>query len=330
MKFLKAIPAFIIIFCIVFTLLYGKDKIINQPPISTTAEYRGVLSMWQIDNFEGGTGSRKEFLLSCARTYEKRNDGLFIMVSNYTLDGVKENFDKGIYPDIISYGCGVELKNTAQLTLLRTVKGGKIGDKTFATAWCMGGYVLFANPTLTSGFEDVLQNLTVSQNEYTEPLLALHEAGYTAKDITVLKPMDAYVKFTQGKTPYFLGTQRDVIRFERRGMEVNAKPLTIYNDLYQYVSVTSSDQVKRSYAIDFVEFLCSDTVQNSLSEIGMLSPYVKVSYQNPTLVQMQSADYQTTVSAFSSKELLKELQSLSLSAITGNADDKTKIKNVLI
>jgi hypothetical protein len=83
--------------------------------------------------------------------------------------------------------------------------------------------------------------------------------------------MDAYVKFVTGKVKWFLGTQRDVNRLETRGMSVKVTPLERFNDLYQYVSITSSDQIKRYYAEQFINYLVSEQVQKKLNEIGMLS-----------------------------------------------------------
>lgn len=330
MKFFKIFTAIVLVFCITFTLFFGKDKINPNTSLGESVEYKGILTMWQVDSFEGGTGSRKQFLMEVSRSFEKNNQGLFIMVINHTASGVKENLAQGIYPDILSFGMGTEVKNTAELRLNRKTKGCQVGEKTYASAWCRGGYVLIANPALAKDFPSSLSEIVVSQSEYTEPLLALHVEGYTAENVTVMQPMDAYVKFVSGKTPYFLGTQRDIIRLERRGMDVITKPLANYNDLYQFVAVTSNDELKRYYSMNFVEYLCSDAVQSKLDKIGMLSPYISVAHENQTLIDMQNIEFSYTLSAFSSPELLKELQSLSVSAVKGDKAVTTKIKNVLI
>lgn len=330
MKFLKASAAMLMVFCIVFTFIYGKDKINNPAPLAETVGYKGIITMWHVDSFEGGTGSRRQFLMEVARSFEKDNEGVLIMVINHTPEGVKENMDNGIYPDLISFGAGTEVKNMSELRLSRTTSGCLVGDKIYATAWCRGGYVLIANPALATEFGERLNEVVVSQSDYTEPLLALYLEGYAADTIKVMSPMDAYVKFVEGKTPYFLGTQRDINRLERRGMEVVTRPLSAYNDLYQYVAVTSPNELKRYYALSFAEYLCTDSVQSKLNKIGMLSPYNPTVYENRTLSDMQGVKFRHTLSAFSSPELLKELQELSMSALSGKLSDETKIKNVLI
>ncbi len=330
MKILRVILSLVIVFCITFTLFYGKTKINASAPFIEKPEYKGVISMWQIDSFEGGVGSRKQFLLEMARTYEKNNQGVLVMVTDYTAEGAEEKFSQGIFPDIVSFGLGLDVRNTCVLGGIDTVKGGQVGDSTYATAWCRGGYVLIANPKLANDFSALSNGVIVSQSEYTEPLLALHVEGYTVQKYIVCQPMDAYVKFTNGESPYLLGTQRDIHRLERRGMEVITKPLEKYNDLYQYVAVTSSMQTKKYYAIDFVRFLRSETVQSKLGKIGMISPFISVENKNPTLAQMQEIKNKYTLSAFSSKQLLKELQLLSRQAISGDKDSANKIQNVLI
>ena len=47
-------------------------------------------------------------------------------------------------PDLISFSNGVELKEMESLKVAKTIEGGKIGDKIYATAWCRGGYFLIS------------------------------------------------------------------------------------------------------------------------------------------------------------------------------------------
>ena len=325
--FLSAIIVLSITFTSVFGISYKKtDK------VTAKEEYKGILTVWQVDGFEGGRGSRKQFLLKVARGYERENQGVLVMVSDYTLDGVKENFDKGIFPDLISYSVGTAVTGCSEIRVDRRVSGGMVGGKIYATAWARGGYVLIINPTLTKGEyeQKELQNVVISQGEYTQPLLALALGGYKVKDVCVMRPMDAYVRFVSGKTPYMVGTQRDIVRLETRGMEVLSVPLEDYNDLYQYVSVTSTDAVKRLYSERFVEYLLSDSVQNSLVDICMLSPYVDVAHQNEHLNAMQKVKVNNTVSAFIDGQTIKQMQKYSMDVLTGDQNALNKIKNLLV
>ena len=79
MKLIRALVVFLLSFSVAFTLLYGRNKIAEEQIDKTPATYNGVLSLWQIDTFEGGKGSRKQFLLSVAREFEKENQGVLIL-----------------------------------------------------------------------------------------------------------------------------------------------------------------------------------------------------------------------------------------------------------
>ncbi len=322
--------ALIIVFSISFTLFFGRYKITQDHEFSKTENYKGVLTLWQVDSFEGGTGSRKQFLLKVAREFEKKNVGVLVMVVEQTPASVKESLKQGEKPDLISFGAGTEISEFSELKISQTSVGGMIGQKVCAIPWCRGGYTLIANPKLTQTFETELESLLVSQNEYTQPLTALYLEGINAKDITVKSPMDAYVQFVAGKTPYFLGTQRDVIRLERREMEVITRPLAEYNDLYQYVSLTSQSGIKNYYAQEFIELMISQKVQENLNEIGMMSNILKVDYSNPHLVKMQELSGFATVSAFASPQELKEMQENALLLSGGKKDLEIKIKNMLV
>lgn len=330
MKLLRTIVGAFLIFSIVFTFTVGRNKISEGGVDTSPTEYKGIITVWQVDSFEGGAGSRKQFLLKAARGYEKLNDGVLVMVSDYTVDGVKDALNSGLRPDMISFGCGVEITGFSELNTDRSTNGGMVGGKTYAVAWCRGGYVLIANPTLTEEIPDELDGLVVSQGEYTQPLTALALEGITAKNAEIKSPMDAYVKFVAGKTPYFLGTQRDIVRLSNRGFDVMVRPLERYNDLYQYISVTGQDELKRFYAEKFINYLLSDTVQQKLTDISMLSPYIDIDHDDKHLSSMQKVKEGRTVSAFIQQEVLREMQSLSPSLLSGEKEALNKIKNILV
>ncbi len=327
MKIIRVFISLILVFCFVFTLFIGKEKIAEQSEYKLPNEYKGIITLWHIDGFEGGKGSRKQFLLKVARDFERKNSGVLVMVINHTFTSVKENIDKGVYPDLISFSNGVEIKQLENLNIKRKVESGKIGDKVYATAWCRGGYALIKNPNAK---EQDNSALIVSQAEFTEPLTAMLLEGLEFDKIEVYKPMDAYVKFTENKNAYFLGTQRDLVRLSNRGMQVEISPLNAFNDLYQYVALTSRDANKKAYASRFIEYLVSDTVQNQLDKISMFSPYIKVNFDDENLSLMQQNNKFSSISAYLHKEQLKELQDISMLALKGNQNSLNKIKNMLI
>ncbi len=328
MKIFRTCLAGLITFVIMFSAFFGVKRISVKPNAVKPTEYKGIITLWQIDSFEGGRGSRKQFLLDVATAFEKTNKGVLVMVISHTKTSAEADFAKGIYPDIISFGGGVEVANSVKVNYARTFKGGNLDDDAYYTPWCRGGYAIISNPKLATHDGGNIEKLLVSQAEYTQPLLALLEQGITATEIEVLLPMDAYVKFTVGKTPYFLGTQRDVTRLLNRGMEFNITPLGEFNDLYQYIGVTSTDTAKALYAEKFINYLVSDKVQKKLNKISMFSPYIDVGFEEEPLQEMQNVKQNKTISAFTSAVQLKNLQELSLAALRGDENAKIKIKNI--
>ena len=326
MKILRIILSIVLIFCIVFTFSFGKisatDKLLDKKE-----EFKEILTIWQIDSFEGGKWSRREFINSVARKFEKNNTGVLIMVKTLSSEGVAEAVKRGEMPDIISYGAGVDMINLQELKINKCFLNGKINDKQYAIPWCRGGYLLFSNPQKSN--DENIDKIVVSQAENTQPLLAMLYENINANKIEILPPLEAYIQFVTGKTAFFLGTQRDVERLESKGVTYTAKPLENYNDLYQYLSVTERGNKKES-AIKFVEYLLSKEIQLELSKISMMSEFYTVNFQNQTLAEMSKIKAKYGLSAFLSKEQLKELQNLSLTGLKGDDESIIKIKNFVV
>ena len=330
MKFSRIIFSVLLVFSIAFTMFFGYNKLTFQDAEVKPKDYKGILSMWHVDSFEGGSGSRKQFLLDTAIAFEKQNEGVLVMVTSLSAQGVKERLDKGECPDLISFGGGVEVKNMSELSCNDLSVGGKVGGEGYATAWCKGGYALIANAEKIDTIPNELTSLSVSQAEYTLPLVAFVLEGLTAQNIKVKAPLDAYIDFVNGKSDYFLGTQRDVVRLSNRGLNVVCRPMNAYNDLYQYISVTATDSEKNLYAQKFVSFLLSETVQKKLFKISMFSDFYQVDYQDGHLSNLSKIANERTISVFTPSIKLKELQSQSYLAVNGDSEALNKIKNMLV
>ena len=330
MKSVRIIAGIILIFSCLFTIFIGRGKLLEEKSIESPIDYKGIISIWQVDSFEGGIGSRKQFISRVAKKFEKKHDGLLVLVSDYTADGVLENLKNGIFPDVISFGMGTEVSGFSELNLSVNFNGGKVGDKQYAIPWCRGGYALFGNPQLIEDITDEFDTLSVSHNGVTEPFISLIEEGVLVKDFTVKKPLDNYVDFLSGKSKVMLGTQRDLARFNARGFEVLIKPLTKFNDLYQYAIITSKDQTKKALAQEFLEFLISFEVQKELYSIGMFSPYYSVVTDNSQYNLMQNQNGFSTLSPFMKCDELLELNSIAKEVLKGNQDSLNKIKKIVI
>lgn len=262
-----------------FLLLLAAAVIVFVPQKSEKAEARTVVRVWNIDTFEGGKGSRTAFLKSVAR--ELKGEAYYL-VTNYTLEGALSAFAEGDAPDVLSFGVGLSEFAERLLPLKREFAGGELGGKTLAYPWCMGGYYLFS---LTDFEGEGRTALSVGGENL--PAVAARLEGISGEET---ESVAAYTGFLSGKYRYLLGTQRDVCRFQARGVSVQARPLTKYCDLYQYIGILSSE--KRDASLAFVEALLSPEVQGRLSQIGMFP------LEN---------NAERTVSVFSSREALGRL-----------------------
>lgn len=262
-----------------FLLLLAAAVIVFVPQKSKEAEARTVVRVWNIDTFEGGKGSRTAFLKSVARELQGE---AYYLVTSYTLEGALSAFAEGEAPDVLSFGVGLSEFAERLLPLPYSFAGGELGGKTLAYPWCMGGYYLFS---LTDFEGEGRTALSVGGENL--PAVAARLEGITGEET---ESVAAYTGFLSGKYRYLLGTQRDVCRFQARGAIVQARPLTKYCDLYQYIGILSAE--KRDVSLAFVEALLSPEVQGRLSQIGMFP------LEN---------NAERTVSVFSSREALGRL-----------------------
>ena len=328
MKILRFVAAAGVLFAVLFTLFYGKFKISESGVSASPAEYKGIITLWHIDTFEGGVGSRKQFLLASSRDFEKQNTGVYVMATEHSAESAKAAFSDGKRPDVISFGVGVEIGDFIPLDINLPAYGGGYGGNVYAVPWARGGYCIIENPDFTGNKNEKVKIL-VSQGEYTNPLLSYVLSGESGKEFEILPPMDAYVKFVSGKARYLIGTQRDVNRLLTRGTDFISKPLTGYNDLYQYMAVTAKDPVKAEYAQKFVKFILSEDIQKNLHKIGMYGCYSAAKYDSPDMAKMQEAKFAYCLSAFSSKALINDLQAKSFKAATGDESELAEIKKLI-
>jgi hypothetical protein len=325
MKIIRITLSLFLVFCVVFTLFFFADFSGNEN-IKTDNEYKGILTVWNIDVFEGGKGSRTEFLKRASKSFEKKFNGLLVMVISHTEESAFEQLKIGVTPDIYSFGVGFNIENIKELNVDVDFFSGKVGDKTFCVPWCRGGYVLIENPNCKS--KD--NNLVISKSKYNKPLIGYVLNNFGGYNVTVKQNMDAYVAFTAGKFRYMIGTQRDVIRLETRQMNAIFTPLNNFTDLYQYLAVSSINAEKYDYAVDFIRHVISDKIQDDLYKIGMFSPYKNITTENATLDQMQNQTIKYTISPFLSAEKNKEIDTLTNGVLDGEEYTEEKIKKIAL
>src|SRR5574344_2147620 len=108
--FLKVgISTLLIIFLITapLTLFPNLQSLQANVNKSATFEYEGILELWHIETFEGGSVSRANFLEKQAIAFEKKHKGSYIVIESMSLEQFKLNLANGKKPDILSFGIGI-------------------------------------------------------------------------------------------------------------------------------------------------------------------------------------------------------------------------------
>lgn len=273
---IRAVSFALCVFTAVFVLFFaaGKTEEKNEP--FSSGQYKTVLTVWHIDTFEGGTGSRGDFLGSALKSLS--DDGIVTLVKVQTIESMEKSLQKGELPDLISFGVGCgEIAGYARELLLKGFTGGEINGRIFAVPWCFGGYYLIAKNNdnrLIDGLFDgdadkTIENLIVSDGENILPVLSLMHLGITANAV-YLPPKDAYPRFLSEKNAVLLGTQRDIKRIEKKKDEFTVRPLEGYSDLVQYIAITAGNDEKYRYCVLAIERLLSEETQKKLYKIGMM------------------------------------------------------------
>ena len=331
----RIIASILIVFAISFTAFYGKNKINLNSTYNQNKEYKGIITLWQIDSFEGGCGSRKQFLLDVARNFEKENSGVLVMVCSFTSDEANEKLKSGVEPDLISFGSGVTVNPKCSINQNGDA-GGKLKDKSYAISWCRGGYYLITDGVsdicekYNNGEKILLDNLLLAKQKYLLPQLAAQMANIKAMNITETASDRAYYAFINKKTQAFIGTQRDIVRLSNANVDYKAVYLKEFCDINQYIAITTSDKIKSIYCERFINFLLSEKQQQKLSKIAMASYITDVKFENENLNQMQNMAAKNTISAFTMPEEIIKTQYLALQAVSDKSDKEYNFKNIII
>lgn len=259
-----------------------------------------VISIWQVDSFEGGKGSRADFLKRTGEEFTKQSGG-YVTVTSLTSEAVRMNFKNGVFPDLISYGPGT-------YGIEEYIDG--------YTSWCNGGYCFIAVDE-TADFTDIENNNTLI-NEGKENFAGLAALFGGVGGAVSAKPTAAYLKLINGDYKYLLGTQRDIYRFKTRAVSYKVKPLTEYNDLYQNISVISKS-AKKNTAKRFISLLTAR--QTEIKKIGLFSPNVKL--YDDDLNIMEGLEYQHKLSFPLGTATFSEFKKLIAEG------DVNKLKNLL-
>lgn len=293
------------------------------------AKFEGILDLWHIESFEGGTGSRSEWLKRRSISFEKQYKGCLVSVTTLTTEQAKYKLEQGQRFDLVSFSPGVGFDLLPYLLPFEgevggvradLLAGGRVDGKVYGVPYLMGGYVLAAQVKNLDRFEnkDLAENIfgyafekkvgkkTVSlysaacgYGTFNQPTLALAlNTSATSANALIgegLTQYEAYERFLTGNHhTVLLGTQRDVVRLNNRISQGRLggcvfRPLGGFTDLVQYVAVGSADSGKTFFAKKFVVFLTSEAVQQKLAELNMFSTACVPLYSEGAMCELEKA-----------------------------------------
>ncbi|MDE6597280.1 MAG: hypothetical protein K2K60_01405 [Clostridia bacterium] len=242
-------PLIIALVCLVVCICVPCVAKKNKGGAAASAD-KTVLTIWQIDSFEGGKGSRAGFLQKCGDEFSQ-SGGCYVSVVSISAEAARLNLAKGTVPDLISYGAGTY---------------GLESFITDYTVWCYGGYCILTLDA-NSDFSDISNDNTVV-NEGKDNLSSAAALACGVSGAKYGKTTGAYVTLINGGCKYLLGTQRDIYRLKTRGVSFAVKPVTQFNDLYQCISVVSKS-ANAERANSFIKFLSGKGAE--INSLGMLS-----------------------------------------------------------
>lgn len=143
--------------------------------VGSKSKYQGILEVWNIDTFEGGTTKKSNYVLSVAKTFEKKNKGLYILVRNLTEYECLNLLERGEKPSLFlcSYGVACELlnyikpySNADNLNISNNLlESGKLNGQLYGLPWCLGIYFLISTESHLKNAGIDVENLNVDLSE---------------------------------------------------------------------------------------------------------------------------------------------------------------------
>lgn len=274
-----------------------------------------TLEIWQVDCFEGGVGSRRAYLQKIAEKFcdiknakstargKNVNGKITASVKNHTVYSAEESFSAGIFPDVISFGAGLELPYSHLVKL--DFDGGAVGEyggERYAAVWARGGYCM-----ITKKNESKINKLIVGVQNYNLPMLTCKLSGVTMPEtVEELSAEKCFYEFYSSKNCGWIATQRDLYRIDGK-IEVEVLPLNGYNDLYQCASVLSCGRGNENLASEFIKFLCFGDYSDP-SSIGLLSSKGVSKNENAPISRLSGQKIDYCLSIFTTRAAIARIR----------------------
>ena len=312
---------------IAWALLIGIVVLISVIPknvskgIGSEKKYKAVLTVWQIDSFEGGKGSRTAFLRSVSNGFSKKYQGILTLVVSHSVESAEKSLKEGKIPDIISIGAtGLDFSRYQTEVGNLSIEGGGITNKKrYFVPWAKGGYF-----KITRGNGG---NVIISEGKYNSSLIAYALSNIKSNEYKLYNQVDAFNIFLTTKNATLIGTHRDVVRLQNREIDCNIEPLGDFCDLYQYAIITSKSNAY--YSRLFIDYLLSNNVQDKLVNISMLST-VKVGLysDNYAFNKLENQKINYIISPFTDYSTIEKIKEIAKETLKGTKDVEELIKHL--
>jgi len=243
-------------FCLVFAILLfvlipncefaindNLDRIYGSF-VGKNSEYNGLIEIWNIDTFEGGSASKYSFLNDVALKFQKRHRGVYVMVRNITEKECENMIMQGQLPDLFSCSYGVAEKIKPYLMPFEEYNfdlnsnflqaGQDDKGNLFGAAWCSGLYFLISTQEyLKKAGVDFDNSYSLAKNAFS--------LGYKT---TGKKPKNVYS-----------------IAFSTKGYLMPKNAILTYNAQEAIISELSFDDLKISSQYEaYIDFLLNKSV----------------------------------------------------------------------
>ncbi|MDR3318126.1 MAG: hypothetical protein LBS99_01685 [Clostridiales bacterium] len=327
-------------------------------------DYTGVLELWHVEGFEGGTVSRAAWLQARAVEFEREHPQLFVLVKEKTLSELSAHILKGEVPDIISFSAGIGadfIGYAREISVGADVRGdllraGVVGGRQLAVPYMLGGYAIIGNAErlskadvkaeeklssrlFTANYkyrsgknEREMYSVSVGTGGFCLPLMPFYDNIAVDGYARLVSPdfFEAYNEFMSfSRSTMLLGTQRDLARILARRSQNTCPELRVeyvdgFSDLVQFAAVTSRKNAVPAEL--FAEYLCGGA-QRTVVNCGMFAVDGLKHYAEPLQADMERALNRPliTLNAFTAPSELLKLRAAVYAALNGSEADRRSV-----
>lgn len=344
----------------------NEDIFLKEFEKRKTERFSGVITLWQVDSFEGGVGSRTAWLNARLAELEKRYNGVYFSVKSVSVEMLDELLSHSA-PDLISFGHGVFNLQKAQdcfeplecpqgLVPSLAQSGQGYAVPLFFGAYCILTDTAYAKKyMLEQGLDGYLSSNfgTVTHNKKRISVIPLAARG----DNTALVSLAlANTRLKASPELYnadvlwdnynynricasIVCSQRQLYRLEAAQKQNKSRPSTLaplsgYTDMVQYIAAfKGAPDSKKKIIAGAISHLTDQSVQMKVSSIGLLPASLgaleSIKYENPYMQQLCHHIKNTKIATPSAFYTPPELNNMALDLLMGRADNAQAISSLL-